>query len=176
MKTWWADEKVVSDLQGAYKTGHSCIHSALIFQEAVAMSMDTNNHCIVAFFDVAKAFDGVWTDGLFKKIFDSGIKGKTWRLLYRRYVDFQCCVKLGGQCSDWYHLFCGIHQGGYMSLLKYTVFINSLLEQLKNSHLCCNFFSTPSMPVGYADDLAVACLNKIKMDPAMEVVYAHGRT
>ena len=63
-----------------------------------------------------------------------------------------------------------------MSLLKYTVFINSLLEQLKRSRLCCNFYSTPSMPVGYADDLAAACLSKIKMDRAMDVVYAHGRT
>ena len=61
-----------------------------------------------------------------------------------------------------------------MSLLKYTVFIKSLLEQLKNSPLCCNYFSNPSMPVGYADDLAAACLSKVKMDRAMEVVYAHG--
>ena len=32
------------------------------------------------------------------------------------------------------------------------------------------------MPVGYADDLAAACLSKIKMDRAMDVVYAYGRT
>ena len=41
-----------------------------------------------------------------------------------------------------------IHQGGYMSLLKYTVFINSYLDQLKRSTLCCSLFTTPSMPVG----------------------------
>ena len=166
MKRWWTDEKVVSDLQGACKTGHSCIHSALILQEVLATSMDNNNHCIVAFFDVSKAFDSVWMDGLFKQIYDRGIEGKTWRLLYRSYIDFQCCVKLEGRYSDWYHLFCGIHQGVYMSLLKYTVFINSLLEQLKNSQLCCSFSSSPCMPMGYADDLAAACLSKNKMDRA----------
>ena len=176
MKRWWSDEKVVSDLQGACKTGHSCIHSALVLQEVLATSMDNNNQCIVAFFDVSKAFDSVWTDGLFRQIYDRGIRGKTWRLLYRSYIDYQCCVKLQGQLSDWYPLFCGIHQGGYMSLLKYTVFINSLLEELKNSRLCCSFFSSPSMLVGYADDLAAACLGKNKMDRAMDVVYAHGRT
>ena len=63
-----------------------------------------------------------------------------------------------------------------MSLLKYTVFINSLLDQLKRSRLCCNLFVTPSMPVGYADDLAAASPSKTKMDRVMEVVYAHGRT
>ena len=100
---------MISDLQGACKTGHSCVHSALVLQETIATSMDSNNHCIVTFFDVAKAFDSVWTDGLFQQIFDSGIKGKTWRLLYGSYVDFQCCVKMGGRTSGWYPLFCGIH-------------------------------------------------------------------
>ena len=109
MKSWWVDEKVVSDLQGACKAGHSCIHSALVLHEAVATSMDNNNHCIVANFDVAKAFDSVWMDGLFKQIFDSGIKVKTWRFLYRSYVDFRCCLKLGRRVSDWYPLSCGIH-------------------------------------------------------------------
>ena len=63
-----------------------------------------------------------------------------------------------------------------MSLLKYTVFINSLLVQLKQSQLCCKMYKTPSAPVGYADDLAAACLNKHKMSQVMDIVYAHGRT
>ena len=90
---------MISDLQRACKTGHSCVHSALILQETITASMDSNNPCIVAFFDVAKAFDSVWTGGLFQQIFDSRTIGKTWRLLYRSYVDFQCCVKLGGRIS-----------------------------------------------------------------------------
>ena len=176
MKDWWVQEKVVSDLQGACKSGHSCIHSALVLQETLAASIENNNHCIVAFFDVAKAFDSVWTDGLYKQFFYIGIKGKTWRLLYRSYQNFKCCVKLGGSTSDWYYLYCGIHQGGYMSLIKYTVFINSLLDLLKESQLCCKLYLTPSAPVAYADDLAATCLNKTKMDRAMDIVYSHGRT
>ena len=66
--------------------------------------------------------------------------------------------------------------GGYMSLLKYTVFINSLLNDLKESNMCCKIYKTPSTPVGYADDLAAACKSKMKMDHVMEIVYAHRRT
>ena len=176
LKGWWVNENVVSDLQGACKTGHSCIHSAFILQETIATSLENNNKCIVAFYDVAKAFDSVWIGGLFKQIYDSGITGKTWRLLYRCYVDFKCCVKILDSFSEWYNLACGIHQGGYMSLLKYTVFINSLLTQLKHSQLCCKLYKTPSAPVGYADDLAAACVNKHKMDQVMDIVYSHGRT
>ena len=62
--------------------------------------------------------------------------------------------------SDWYSLQCGIRQGGFLSLLKYTVFINSLITELKVSGLCCKLYRTPSTPVGYADDLATCSTSK----------------
>ena len=140
MKRWWMDEGVSSELQGACKTGLPCIHTAFTLQEAIATSSEEGNKCFLAFYDVSKAFDAVWIDGLFRQVYDRGITGKTWRLLYRSYVDFRCCAKVQGHFSDWYTLYRGIHQGGYMSLLKYTVFINSLLTELQNSGNCCRIY------------------------------------
>ena len=176
LKYWWTDENVISELQGACKTGLSCVHTAFILQETLAASMEDNEQCFLAFFDVAKAFDTVWTDGLFRQVYDLGITGKTWRLLYRGYVNFQCRVRICGQFSEPYGLFCGIHQGGYLSLLKYTVFINSLLVSLRDSGLCAKVYRTPSNPLGYADDLAACCVTKRKTDAVMEAVYQHGCT
>ena len=112
LKAWWIDERVISDLQGACKTGLSCIHTAFLLQETLATSLEDNNQCFVAFFGVAKAFDTVWIDGLFKQVFDIGITGKTWSLLYCCYVDFRCRVGIGSRFSEPYELRCGIHQGG----------------------------------------------------------------
>ena len=128
----------------------------------------------MAFYDVAKAFHTVWIDGLFVQMYDLGITGKIWRILYRCYINFRCCVKLNGKHSNWYELLCGIHQGGFMSLMKYTIFINSLLVTLMNANICCKIYRTPSTPLGYADDVATCCLNKQKLDRAMEIVYSHG--
>ena len=150
---------LISELQGACKTGLSCLHTAFALQEAIAMSLEAGNNCFEAFYDVTKAFDSVWIDDLFRQVYSSGITGKTWRILYRSYVDFQCCVKIQGHFSDWYSLSRGIHQGGFMSLLKYTVFINLLLFQLKSSGHCCKIYHLPSAPVGYADDLASGSVN-----------------
>ena len=88
---------MISELQGACKSGLSCIHTAFILQETVATSMEENGQCFVTFFDVAKAFDNVWIDGLFKQVYDLGVTGKTWRLLYRGYVDFKCSVRVMGK-------------------------------------------------------------------------------
>ena len=152
------------------------IHTALLLHETVATSLETNRKCLVAYFDVAKAFDTVWIEGLFFQLYELGIRGKTWRILYNFYVDFRCCVKVQGQISDWYSLQCGIHPGGFLSLLKYTVFINSLLNELKCSGLCCKLYRTPSTPMGYADDLATCSTSKYNLDKAINVVATHGRT
>ena len=106
IKGWWYGERVISDLQGACREGYSCVHTAFNLRETVATSMESTNKCFVAFYDVAKAFDTVWIEGLFKQIYDLGITGKTWRLLYRGYLNFKCCVKLQGSFSDWYYLCC----------------------------------------------------------------------
>ena len=174
MSKWWEESRVISDLQGAGKKGQSCVHTALILQEAIAASREKGHKVFVAFYDVSKAYDTVWTDGLFFQLHEMGVRGKLWRLMYRAYVDFKCRVRLGNEFSDWYGLNCGIHQGGFLSLTKYVAFINSLITSLEESKLCCQIHRVPASPAGYADDLAAACTSKHKIDKVMDKVNSFG--
>ena len=63
-----------------------------------------------------------------------------------------------------------------MSLMKYVIFINSLLVELISANICCKIVGIPSTPLGYADDVATCCLSKWKLDRAMRIVYNHGCT
>ena len=81
LKRWWTDERIISELQGACRSGFSCVHTAFNLRETLATSLESSEHCFVAFYDVAEAFDTVWIDGLFMQMYDLGISGKTWRLL-----------------------------------------------------------------------------------------------
>ena len=80
LKDWWEDERVISALQGACKTGMSCVHSALNLQETIAVGLGTGKKVFVAYFDVAKAFDSIWIDGLFYQLRQMGVRGRIWRL------------------------------------------------------------------------------------------------
>ena len=174
IEKWWVENGVISSLQGACKRGQSCVHTAFLLQETVAHALETNKHVFVMYYDVSKAFDTVWTNGLFYKLYEIGIRGRMWRLLYRAYKDFFCRVRIEGCVSEWYPMLTGIHQGGFLSLLKYTAFINELILSLQHSGLCCGVHDIPTCPSGYADDLATACLSKSKTDQVLNIVNNYG--
>ena len=171
---WWVETHATSVLQGAARKGFSCVHTALTLQETIAKERDGGKKVFVAYFDVSKAFDSVWTNGLFYQLYNIGITGSLWRLLYKSYVNFKCCVRIGDKYSMWYPMDCGIHQGGYLSLVKYTAYIDSLIQTLEQSDLCSSIYRIKTSPVGYADDLAASTTSKRKMDRIMQNVYHHG--
>ena len=173
IKTWWHDEQIISPLQGACTPGTSCLHTATILQESIAVGLDTNPRVFVAYYDVAKAFDSVWIDGLFFQLRKMGLVGREWRMLYSSYSDFWCKVRVQGVYSDWYPMQCGIHQGGYLSLLKYAAFIDPLLRKIEESKVGCSIHDIPACPLGYADDMAAACLSKRKLEITLNTAYEY---
>ena len=175
IKEWWTENKVISDLQGAGKKKISCVHTALLLQESIANALESHKNIFVMFLDVSKAYDTVWTDGLFYQLNEMGLSGRIWRLMYRAYQDFQCHVRIENKTSQWFTMTCGIHQGGFLSLTKYVAFINSLLVSLERSKLCCTIGAIPSTPVGYADDIATACISKHKTDQSLQLVHKFGQ-
>ena len=117
---------------------------------------------------MSKAFDGVW---LFDRLRELGIHGRTWRLLYKTYIDFKCRARVQHKVSEWYTLECGIHQGGFLSNLKYLAFINTVLVELENSNLCCSIYRTNTSPLGCADDIAATSMSKHSSDQVLNIVY-----
>ena len=53
----------------------------MTLQEAVAASGEANRTCFVAYFDVVKAFDSIWINGLFYQLYHLGISGRIWRII-----------------------------------------------------------------------------------------------
>ena len=68
LKAWWVDKNVISDLQGACKKCQSDPYRFLVGDHS--FTNGSNDICSVAFFDIDKAFDTVWIDGLFKHLYD----------------------------------------------------------------------------------------------------------
>ena len=89
------------------------------------------------------------------------------------YVNFECRVRLNTVMSSWYRMEIGIHQGGFLSLLKYAAFIDPLLRKIENSNLGCVVHGIQTSPVGFADDMSACTLSKFNMDKVLNLVYQY---
>ena len=155
------------------------------------MLLESHKKVVVTYHDVAKAFDSVWIAGLAGYcLYNIGVRAKTWRILYKTYDDFQCRVRIGDRYLDWYtaerrftwadtyplinlEFRFSSHLGQlwlilWDPLIKYTVFIDSLIMELEESYLCAAIYGISTSPLGYLDDVASASTSKSKVDGLMK--------
>ena len=58
-----------SHLQFGFKNGTGCIEASFLINEAISYFVERGSKGFACFLDVHKAFDTVWIDGLFFKLF-----------------------------------------------------------------------------------------------------------
>ena len=80
------------------------------------------------FLDIQKAYDTVWHDGLWYKLWDMGVKGRMWHVIKKMYMSSRSAVLLEGEKSDLFNVEQGVAQGCSLSPILFSVFINDLLK------------------------------------------------
>ena len=85
------------------------------------------------FIDFQKAFDSIWHDGLFYKIIESGIGGKTYDIIKSMYSSNMCSIKIGKMRTEYFTQGRGIRQGCNLSPGLFNIYINELATTLEKS-------------------------------------------
>ena len=125
--------------------------------------------------DASSAFDCVWYDGLFHKIYNCGINGKLWRVLQSAYSNVKSCVLFDGVISPWFDVCQSVRQGRVLSPWLYVIYLNDLPRQLEQLNIGAfihdEFNGCPML----ADDVALLALAKHDLDSMMHVCYEYSR-
>ena len=69
-----------SKLQRGFTAKTSLLNAAFPVSEAIAKHTDMKNPMALVTLDAEKAFDRVWHERLFQKLYKDGIQGKLWLL------------------------------------------------------------------------------------------------
>ena len=82
------------------------------------------------------------------------------------YTNQSCYVKWGNEHSDSFNVSNGVKQGGVISPLLFSCYIDKLFSQLEHSGLGCHVSTSYAGAFGYADDIALVapsmlCFKKI---------------
>ena len=120
----------------------------------------------VLLLDASKAFDKVAFNVLFNKLRDRSMCPRITKLLHHMYTNQSCYVKWGNEHSDNFNVSNGVKQGGVISPLLFSCYIDKLFSQLEHSGLGCHVGTSYAGAFGYADDIALVapsmqCLKKM---------------
>jgi hypothetical protein len=175
IEKWLKDRNIISNFQGAAQEKCSNVHTAWLVKETIHANLDKGKSVYVGILDTKKAYDTVWQDGLFHKIYTLGICGKAWRILRCFYENFSCQVRLGSELSEPFTPLQGIHQGAPCSMLMFEVYDNELLIELQTCVPAIKVCKTTVNGAAYADDITLIAVSKASLQTLFDIAYRYSK-
>ena len=160
-------------MQGGFRANISCNMSSIMLRECILFAKENHSKLYVCFLDVQKAFDKVWHNGLFVKLYEKGIKSNLLRTIIDLHNDMKSCVLYNGNYSDWFPVLQGTRQGGVLSPFLYLCYIDGLINELLHCSsgfkMCSKSLCAPTV----ADDMLLMSLSKVGLDVLMEICFRY---
>ena len=117
---------ILSDEQMGFREGR-CTHDHLYrLHRATTKAIRENENLPVVFIDIKAAFDRVWLEGLYYKLYKAGIHGNALRWIMEFTSGRQIRVVAANNESDWHDLYSGVPQGCVLSPTLFLVYINDV--------------------------------------------------
>lgn len=127
---------LLSQFQSGFRPGHSTVSALLKVSEDMRFAMNNKQLTVLVLLDFSSAFNSVDFDILLGILSSLNVSPEAiaWFSSYLR--GRSQCVRSNESSSDWCDLTAGVPQGGVLSPLLFSVFINSLTRILvSNYHL-----------------------------------------
>jgi hypothetical protein len=149
---------IPNNYQFAYQADKSCALASFVLQETISHNVERGSKVYCCFLDSSKAFDSVWLDGLFYKLFQLGMNGKSWRILRNWYSKMHCYVSLNGQTSSVFPVLQGVRQGGVLSPWLFLCYNNDIPDVLQSADYGLSVQDINCSSVLVADDVTLLSL------------------
>ncbi len=158
-----------SDLQFAYKQKSSATQCTFVVNETINYYLAHNSNVHVILLDASKAFDRVHYVKLFSLLIKRKLCPVICRYLALQYSLQQCRIKWQHAISRSFYATNGVKQGGVLSPILFTIYLDTLLESLKECGTGCFIGDTFVGALGYADDIILLAPTKYGMDKMINI-------
>jgi hypothetical protein len=175
IEKWMEKAGGLSDAQGGFRAGRGTADLIWLVSEVIQRRRELKQRSFVCFVDVQKAYDTVWQAGLWKRLWDVGVRGKAWRLLQEWYRGSTSSVLVDGEETRAFELQQGVKQGCVLSPVLYAVFVDGVVEELRRRGLGVVEEGVWVGVVLYADDMALLARSQEELEKMMAVVVEYSR-
>ena len=152
---WSELNDTIVDEQCGFRPHRSCRDQMFALSETIKLRNNNKLPTFCCFIDLRKAYDRVFRDGLWVKLWSVGVQGKMWRALKNLYAVVQSAVLVNGKLTDWFDVQVGLRQGCVLSPILFDIFVNSLAEELKAKRYGVKFGMSALSILLFADDIVL---------------------
>ena len=145
------------DMQFGFKDNHSTVLCTAVYIETINHYMNEGSDVYSCLIDASKAFDRVHWGKLFSILIEKKVSYIFLRLILDSYIRQKACVAWGDFRSQYFLFKNGVKQGGVLSPIFFTLYIDKLLVMLRTTGIGCHLGSAYSGALSYADDITLLC-------------------
>ena len=126
---------ILVEEQNGFRTGRSCIDHIFVMCSVLRNRKMMGKDTFLCFIDYKKAFDSVDRNLLMFKLYNIGIKGNIYRAISSLYSNPKSRIILQDYNTDYFDCPIGVKQGDCLSPTLFSIFINDLAIEIKNSNI-----------------------------------------
>ena len=148
---------VTDDLQFGFKENSSTIICNQPLTETIEYYNSNNTDCYMLLLDASLAFDSIEYASLFNHLRYRNMCPVVLRLIMNMYILQKMQVRFSNSLYNQFTVGNGVKQGGVLSPILFTVYIDKLIKILKQRNVGCKIGNNFLGLFGYADDLTFLC-------------------
>ena len=172
--TLWGHLLTSGSLQMGYKKQSSTAQCSYVMMETVTHFLNNGSHPIMVALDMTSAFDRCHFDVLFTKL-EARLPPVILRALIFIYEKQFAWVRWGNKSkSETFKISNGTRQGSVLSPTLFSVYVQDLLDMLKNLGVGCHVGETFVGAIAWADDFLLLAPNRESMQQMLDLAAAFG--
>lgn len=161
----------LSDEQNGFRPGRCCQDHIFTLTSIVQNRLFEKKDTFACYIDFRKAFDCVDRGLMWSKLqVRYGLDGNILNALKALYSKVDCAVDVNCDLTEWFDVSCGVKQGCILSPTLFAMFIDDLVDCLKekNCGVMCGDCSVASLL--YADDIVLLAPDEQSLQSLLDAV------
>ncbi|KAJ8737082.1 hypothetical protein PYW07_000353 [Mythimna separata] len=126
LKDYAETKGLIPNEQFGFRTEHSCIHQVHRIVEHLSVGFQRGMLTGVLYFDIAKAFDKVWHNGLIYKLYQLGVPDRLVLIMRDFLSNRSFRYRIEGALSSPHPIRAGVPQGSVVSPLAFTLYTSDI--------------------------------------------------